>query len=409
MRALFWLLTLTALAIGLALLGRISDGYVLWVIPPWRVELSLNLFVLAQLLALAVAYLLLRAINKTLNLPRVVGEYRARRARLRDERAAAEALRLLWEGRYGHALKSAGKVGAGGTASSAVLASLVGLKAAHALHDPERIAEWLVRARATASDKSDWRTARLMIEADLALETRAFDLAQTALNELTPKERRQISALRLDLRLAQGRSDWAEMLRITRLLEKHKALTAAQALPLRLRAQRGMLDGLQDEPAQLVRYWKGVPAAERLDLPLAQRAARALNNAGACAESARLIEDYLDDQWESVLLEDYVDCAGGDVLGRIAHCEKWLHEHANDAALLLALGRLCARQQLWGKAQSYLEASLAVAANCAVHIELARLCDQLERPDEANRHYRAAADCLAPSQAHPSHPPLSGR
>ncbi|MDP2107823.1 MAG: heme biosynthesis HemY N-terminal domain-containing protein, partial [Rhodocyclaceae bacterium] len=88
MRALFWLLTLAALAIGLALLGRVSDGYVLWVIPPWRIELSLNLFVLAQLLALTVAYLLLRAINKTLNLPRVVGEYRARRARLRDERAA---------------------------------------------------------------------------------------------------------------------------------------------------------------------------------------------------------------------------------------------------------------------------------------------------------------------------------
>lgn len=409
MRALFWLLTLIALAIGLALLGRISDGYVLWVIPPWRVELSLNLFVLAQLLALLVAYLLLRAINKTLNLPRVVGEYRARRARLRDERAATEALRLLWEGRYGHALKSAGKVGASGAASSAVLAALVGLKAAHALHDPERIAVWLARARATAPDKSDWRTARLMIEADLALETRSFDLAQAALDELSPKERRQISALRLDLRLARGRGEWAGMLRITRLLEKHKALTAAQALPLRLRAQRGMLDGMQDEPAQLVRYWKDVPAAERLDLPLAQCAARALNSAGACAESARLIEDYLDDQWESALLEDYVNCAGGDVLGRIAHCEKWLHEHANDAALLLALGRLCARQQLWGKAQSYLEASLAIAANCAVHIELARLCDQLERLDEANRHYRAAAKCMAPGQAHPSHPPLAGR
>ncbi|MDP1957465.1 MAG: heme biosynthesis HemY N-terminal domain-containing protein, partial [Rhodocyclaceae bacterium] len=180
MRALFWLLTLAALAIGLALLGRVSDGYVLWVIPPWRIELSLNLFVLAQLLALAVAYLLLRAISSTLNLPRVVGEFRARRARLRDERAATEALRLLWEGRYGHALKSAEKVDSGGTPSAAVLASLVGLKAAHALHDPARIAEWLVRARANAPDQSDWRTARLMTEADLALDTRDFAIAQAA-------------------------------------------------------------------------------------------------------------------------------------------------------------------------------------------------------------------------------------
>ncbi|MDO8958673.1 MAG: heme biosynthesis HemY N-terminal domain-containing protein [Rhodocyclaceae bacterium] len=401
MRALFWLLTLAALAIGLALLGRVSDGYVLWVIPPWRIELSLNLFVLAQLLALAVAYLLLRAINSTLNLPRVVGEFRARRARLRDERAATEALRLLWEGRYGHALKSAEKVnfGGGGTASAGVLASLVGLKAAYALHDPARIAVWGSRARASTPDKNDWRAARLMTEAELALDARDFDAAQAALDELTPKERRQISAQRLGLRLAQGRNEWSEVLRTTRQLEKHKVLSAAQALPLRLRAQHGILDSLEGEPAQLARHWQGMPATERLDLPLAQRVARALGSAGVCTESARLIEDYLDEQWESALLEDYVNCAGGDVLGRIAHCEKWLHEQPNDAALLLALGRLCARQQLWGKAQSYLEASLAVASTCAAHIELARLFDHLERVGEANQHYRAAADCLNQTQS----------
>jgi HemY protein len=413
-RAIFWLLTLAALAIGLALLGRVSDGYVLWVIPPWRIELSLNLFVLVQLLVLLMAYLLLRAISHTLNLPRVVGEFRARRARLRDERAAAEALRLLWEGRYGHALKSAGKImrsgipgdGAGETApksaTAAVMASLAGLKAAHALHDPARIAEWQVRARANTSAASDWRTARLMTEARLALDARDFDAAQVALDELSAKERRQISALRLSLRLAQGRGDWAGVLRIARLLEKHKALTEAQALPLYLRAHHGMLAGMQDEPAQLVRYWRSVPSAEKLDLPLAQRAAQELAAAGACAESARLIEDYLDDNWESALLVDYVDCNGGDVLGRIAHCEKWLLEHPKDAALLLALGRLCARQQLWGKAQSYLEASLAVTPGCDAHIELARLCDQLERPDEANRHYRSAANCLARPPSPPS-------
>ncbi len=384
----------------------------LWVIPPWRVELSLNLFVLVQLLALLLAYLLLRAISHTLNLPRVVGEFRARRARLRDERAAAEALRLLWEGRYGHALRSAEKVGAGETAqkptTAAVMAALAGLKAAHALRDPARIAEWQLRARTCTAGKSEWRAARLMIEAGLALDARDYDGAQAALEELTHKERRQISALRHSMRLAQGRGDWAGVLRIARQLEKHSVLSAAQALPLHLRAHHGMLAGMQDEPAQLLRYWHSVPEAEKLDLPLAQRAAHELAAAGACAESARLIEDYLDDNWESALLRDYVECDGGDVLGRIAHCEKWLAEHPKDAALLLALGRLCARQQLWGKAQSYLEASLAVAPGCEVHIELARLADQLERPDEANRHYRSAANCMQ-LVAHPSQPPLKGR
>jgi HemY protein len=408
MRSLFWLLTLSALAIGVALLGHLSDGYVLWVLPPWRIELSFNLFVLLQFVVLAVVYLLLRAIAITLNMPRVVGEFRARRARQRDERTVAEALRLFWEGRYGHAIKSAEKLGVtegnprgtGGTAEPpgpiVQLAALIGFKAAHALHDEARITEW--RARASADDGA-WHTARLMTEIRLALDARDFAAAEAALEQLGAKERRQISAQRQALRLAQGLGNWAEMLRIARLLEKHRALTAEQALPLRLRAQRGMLDALQDNPLQLMRYWRDMPSAERLDLQLAQRATRALTAAGACAESGQLIEDYLDARWESVLLEDYARCESADVLGHIAHCEKWLHAHPHDAELLLALGRLCARQQLWGKAQSYLEASLAVDPLCDVHVELARLFDHLERPDDANRHYRAAACCFDQTQS----------
>ena len=44
----------------------------------------------------------------------------------------------------------------------------------------------------------------------------------------------------------------------------------------------------------------------------------------------------------------------------IERAESWLKQHPDDAALLLTLGRLCAQQELWGKAQSYLDASIAV-------------------------------------------------
>ncbi len=404
MRTLFWLLTLAALAIGVALLGRLTDGYVLWVMPPWRAEISLNLFVLLQLAALLCVYLLLRLIVNTLRLPAVVNAFRARRAQQRKERAAAEALRSFWEGRYSQVLKSAAavageKVGAGGTAPAAAaaasdaqgIAALAALKAAHALRDPQRIALW--RERAEALDAAGWRTARLMAEIRIALDARDFATARAALDRLGTKERRQVAAQRFALRLAQGQGDWAELLRLARQLEKHKVLLPDQAQPLRLHAYHGMFDSLQDDPGRLARFWRDMPAADRLDTRLALRAAWALANAGHCAESAQLVEDYLDERWESALLEPYAECQGGDVLGRIARCEKWLHEHPQDALLLLALGRLCMQQQLWGKAQSFLEASLAVAPGCAAHIELARLFDRLERSDEANRHYRAAAQC----------------
>ena len=395
MRALFWIFALAALAIGIALLGRVSDGYVLWVLPPWRVELSFNLFVLVQLLVLAVLYLFVRAVINTLNLPRVVAEYRARRVQRRDMQVATDALRQFWEGRYAQALKSAEQVGVQPTPEGEAddtalgIATLVALKASHALRDTQRNTDWQRRAEQL---DAGWRNARLMAEIRIALDARDFAGARAALEQLGTKARRQISIQRLALRLAQGQGEWEEMLRLTRQLEKHKALTPEQAQPLRLRAHRGMLESLHDEPAKLMRYWHTMPGADRTDPHFVRRAAEAMAATGACAENALLIEDTLDEQWDSSLLESYARCTGGDTLGRIAHCETWLHDHPHDAALLLALGQLCAQRQLWGKAQSYLEAALAVAPGGSAHIELARLFDRLERPDDANRHYRAAAN-----------------
>jgi HemY protein len=50
------------------------------------------------------------------------------------------------------------------------------------------------------------------------------------------------------------------------------------------------------------------------------------------------------------------------------------------------------QSQLWGKAESYLEASLAIAPSWEAHVELAHLAERMDRTDAANRHYRAAAE-----------------
>jgi len=116
---------------------------------------------------------------------------------------------------------------------------------------------------------------------------------------------------------------------------------------------------------------------------------------GAVGEAQKLIETVLDasgnDDWQSELVAIYGRLTGNDLTARIARAEGWLRRHPDDARLLDALGRMCLQQRLWGKAQSYFEASLAVEPTQQTHLELARLSDQLQRPDEANQHYRASA------------------
>jgi HemY protein len=386
-RALLWFLILAALATGLALAARYNAGYALLVLPPWRVELSLNLLIALLLGGCVLAYYSLHSIAAVLRLPAAVREFRARRAKAKAEGALRAAMLLWQEGRFGHAVKSAEIAFDAGHAPG--LAALIALRCTHALRDEERLTLWRRRAQ---ENEAGMRSARLKAEAELALDDRDFDVAGKLIDMLLAEGGQHIAALRLSLRAHQGLANWPEVLRLTRLLEKHKGLTAAQAAPLRLRAHQESLTRLKGDAGQLLRYWKGMPETDRREARLALLAAQALAAADNCGEAAQLIEEYLDEQWDSSLVTTYGECQGGDVVARIAHAEKWLNGQPRDAGLLLTLGRLCRQKQLWGKAQSYFEASLAIESTAEAHLELASLLEnELTNPEAANRHYRQAA------------------
>ena len=82
------------------------------------------------------------------------------------------------------------------------------------------------------------------------------------------------------------------------------------------------------------------------------------------------------------------ECPGGDVTRQIERAEAWLAAHPHDPALLLTLGRLCVQQELWGKAQSYIEASLSVEPSRAAHAAYAQLMEKMGKPEEALRYNR---------------------
>jgi HemY protein len=386
MRSLLWLLALFALAVGVSLAFGFNEGYVLIVLAPWRIELSLNLFLVLAIGGFLLGHMLLRLVSHTLRLPQAVRTFRERRRREKGERALREAVLQLFEGRYGHALKNAALSYAAGEAPG--LSALVAARAAHFLRDTRREAEWLQHA---AAQDAGVHAARLMTEAELHVDARRFEEALSALDALQAGGGRHIAALRLALRVYRGLGRWDDVLKAARQLEKHRALTPEAAAPLKMRAHRENLRGREGDARALADYWAAVPPAEQRDPRLAVAAARALIDAGDGASAQRIIESRLEDAWDSELAGLYADCRGGDTLARIARAEKWLQKHPQDARLLLALGRLCREQQLWGKAQSYFEASLAIRPSQDAHVELATLFAQLGRSEASNQAYRSAA------------------
>lgn len=389
MKGLFWILALFGLAVVAALGARFNEGYLLLIVPPWRAEVSLNLFIIALLGLFLAFYAALRLLAVTFGLPGRVRAYRARRQRDQAGQVFQDAVRLLFEGRFGQAMKRAAEAHGNGTAPG--LSALIAARAAQRMREPEKQQYWLEHARA---DDPRTEAATLMLDAEMANEERRFADALAALDRLQGKQGRHIAALRLELRARQGCGDWDGVLRLVRQLAKRDALPAEVVTEVRTQAHLANIARHSKDAAQLTAYLRALPAAER-GRRIALAAAQALLALGADGEAQKLIEAVLDsadnDDWSSELAALYGRLSGGDTTARIARAESWLRRHPDDAVLLMALGRMCQRQRLWGKAQSYLEASLALAPSQEAHLELARLLDQLDRGDEANQHYRASA------------------
>jgi HemY protein len=388
-KGLFWILALFGAAVAVALGARLNDGYVLLVVPPWRAEISLNLLILALLALFAVFYAVLRVLSATFGMPRRVREYRARQQRDKAGMVFQDAVRLLFEGRFGQAMKKAQEAHGAGTARG--LSALVAARAAQRMREPEKQRFWLEHAR---TDDPQTEAATLMLDAEMANEERRFDDALEALGRLQGKQGRHIAALRLELRARQGSGDWDGVLKLVRQLAKRDALPVEVVRETRTQAHLANIARSGADQGRLNAYLRSIPADER-GRRVVLAAARALIVLDACSDAQKLIETALDtagdDAWQPDLVALYGRLAGSEQTTRIAKAEAWLRRHPDDALLLMALGRMCQRQRLWGKAQSYLEASLSVAASQEAHLELAHLFDQLGRGEEANKHYRASA------------------
>lgn len=393
MRLLLWLVALMAAAIGIAVTARFNPGNVVFFYPPHRIDLSLNLFVVLAALLFLVLYGLVRAVRATLGMPKQVAAYRYRKREREANRGLRDALKALFEGRFGHAEKAAMR--AADLPENAGLAALIGARAAHRMREPARRDAWL----AGIVHDANLKTARLMTVTELLVDEHKPEAALEAVAELNASGQRHIHALQWAMKANQQARNWPEVLRLVRILDKRNALHPALSRRLRELAYESLLSEGGLDPESIRRVWAGVPATDRIQPKIAARAAAAFNARGLHDEARVIVEDALKAGWDERVVRAYRDAAGPEgsptLLAQIERCEAWRRAHPNDAELALTLGSLCLRQKLWGKAQRYLEGALSDALSPALvretHLKLAQLHEALGQLDEANRHYRLCA------------------
>lgn len=386
MRALLLFLLLGAVAVAIALFARVYNaGYVLFVAPPYRLEVSLNAFILIAAGGFALVYALLRFASRLSQLPREVREHRKAQHIERARNKQDAALVGLLEGRYGRARRAAEEALA--IPHSSGLAALIGARAALETRDFAGAAAMLARADAQAATL---RVPRLMLEAELALEQGRPAEALARLSELKRDTGAHTAALRLELRTLMQSGRHAEVPALLDQLAKRKVYEPAQADLLRAAAHADALRSLAADAAGLRAYWNKLSENDRTVSKIALAGARSFMVLGGDREAAEILAKSLERHWDPALAMLYAECRMPDGTRQFERAERWLQQHSGDAALLHALGRLCERQQLWGKAQTYYEASLALDDGWRTHVALGEMLARLGRHDAANAHLAAA-------------------
>lgn len=396
MRILFWFVLLVAAAVGLAVVGQFNTGNVAIFFPPYRIDVSLNFFVLAILALFICLYILVRTVRIARSLPSKVIAYRRGKRETEANKQFREAIRAYLEGRFGHAEKAATK--ASDLPENAGIAALIGARCSQKMHQEERTQAWL----ASTETNPELKTARLMTELEMEVGEFHHKRALEIVEELNASGARHIQVLQWALKANQQAKNWEEVLRLVSVLEKRRAINPTRAERLIEIAYDGLMANVSLSSEGLRRLWSSIPAAQKVQPFIAAAAAKAFNVRGLHEDARQLLEKALKENWEVSLIRAYRDSIDGSnptaVLSQIEKCEQWLLKHPNDAELMLTLGSLCVKQKLWGQVQKHLEQALSSTLDARVqrecHLGLARMFDGLGQADKAAEHYKKCAELI---------------
>lgn len=382
MKSVIWLVLLAVAAVVAATTFGRNDGLVSLYWSGWRVDLSLNLFVIGVVTLCLALLLVLRALQSLLSLPERAREWRTHRRERAAQAALREALTEYFGARYSRAHKAATRAIAIHDAASGLeddvstrgLAHLLAGASLHRLQDRsqrdrqmaklEKLQRQARKQRDAAARSTD--DAIALLAAEWAIDDRDAERALALLAALPPGVARRTQALRLKLQAQRLAGDPAEALRTARLLAKHQAFTPAAALGLLRSLSIETLERARDAE-QLERAWQQLDDSDRADAYVAARAARRACMLGDTERARR----WLLPLWErlaelpreereavALALARCLDGIGADWLPRLQAAELALPQ---DAAVQGAVGSAYAERGLWGKARLPLERAAASA------------------------------------------------
>lgn len=371
------IILLVLLAAALAPMFKSDPGLVQVHMFGWTIETSVLVLVLAVLLVWLVGALLLRLWRLPSEAARRMGEKRAL-AHLE------KGLLALTEGDWRTAERALEKsTNAQGKTTARYLAAA---QAADGQDESDRAEYYLEQA------EGGGRKQRFIVSLTRARilcgNGRYFD-ARPILEDLQSRRRRHPQVLELLTECYRELGDWDGMQRILPILKKASIVDDERAEELSVQSAASKLRQCQDIET-LTASWQSLnKPTQRYSEVVRAFAERAIELGGA-DQTEQILRASLKREWNSALLIPYGVPGPEDATVRLKQCEKWLKMYPEDSMLHLALGRLCAGEQLWGKAREHMIRSLELEPSVTGYDSLGQLLERMGELETAAACFRNA-------------------
>lgn len=382
-----WLLyTLgTIIVVALLTLFAMEDrGYVLINVRGYTIESSLVTWVVVLAIAFVVAYFSLRFFSNLIHVPSGMKSWREQRRQQRANQALLDGLVKLAEGDWRQAQREVMKHIADSRAP--MLNYLAAARAAHELNEYDQRDRYLKLAGQNASvDDVGVKLTQAELQLNQHHQEQALATLRT-LQQSNPQHRtvlKTLASLYLDL------GDWTNFIDMIPQLRRRKVFSPQELDALERRAYIAFLTHQPHASAkQLNDLWYKIPQNIQNHIDVLSTYISLLLEQGSSDIVEPMIRNSLKREWNNELVRLYGVIDGADPKTQLINAEQWLDNRDNDPMLLLTLGRLSFRNQLWGKARSYFEASIGANGPAEAYNELAHLLEDMGEKELALQYYR---------------------
>lgn len=371
-------------AIALAMYASQDPGYVVLSHEPYTVRLPLALFILFALIGFAVFYLLINFIVGLIRTPKKVGKWRTGRkevsAQQHTMRGFAGLIEGNWEGAENQLLSKVEH-------NKASLMNYLG--AAYAAQQQGQLARRDQHLDAALKEHPRQELAIKLTRARMQMQAGEYGDARDQLEYLRLSAPKNVAAARLLADTYRELGDWPALVKLQPALGKLKAYPDAELERRKAEALEHHIESpalLQGEGNRVDDTFKALPRKAKKDTAAIASYARQLIRSGEEQRAETVLRKALNKLWQPELVTLYGITETRHVGDQIKLLESWGKVgpgHQDETEYLLAMARLCRRDDQLDTAREMLAKVVAQTGDPEAVAELGELLEQMGEHDAA--------------------------